>query len=504
MPAAREPFTSRDVILALSLMGVGLALRAALWSGYGLGDDPILKAQFVAIIRDGRFIPDNQGYRVTWWLPTLISTRLLGINELGLILPITLASTLGIGAVYAIGHQLYGRVGAVIAALLLVVHPFDVAWATMLSSDYVCSLASAITMWCVLRATSHPDVAVRRRAWAGAVIAFVAAYHAKVSAAVLVVPIAAILAMRRRDLGRELWTAVRWGAVLGGLVLVVYWALSGNPLAPLELEVRFQGLTGPNAVHRLATRGTFEIYPRMLFERGPTGGFVYGLYPHAFVVLLLLGWTLKLRTAPEALWWLVVVFLAMELNVQRAEGQWVAGFRNVRHLHGIAYPLVLVLAGYLASLYRRWPPVGGVVVAGLVAMSLWEAVPLARSFGPTFHDRGRMAAELLKLPPGTITGDVAMHMRWDLDYWPATGWRYVELDNNAGARKAQLEAVTEGYVLTGMGQEPFYGCHPCIVRAAELPPDRFELLLELPGPDGDGPVWRPERARLWKVRSGSG
>src|SRR5262245_26010655 len=118
-------------------MAIGLALRLALWSGYGLGDDPILRAQFVSL-HNGNLIPDNQGYRVTWWLPTLISTRFFGITENGLIWPITIFSMLGIGVVYAIGHQLYGRAGAVIAALLLLVHPFDVAWATTLSSDYVC------------------------------------------------------------------------------------------------------------------------------------------------------------------------------------------------------------------------------------------------------------------------------------------------------------------------------------------------------------------------------
>jgi 4-amino-4-deoxy-L-arabinose transferase-like glycosyltransferase len=499
VPVAGEPFTRRDLLLSLALMAVGFALRVALWSGYGLGDDPILRNQIVSL-HQGHLIPDNQGYRVTWWLPTLISTRFFGITEGGLIWPITLASALGIGAVYAIGHQLYGRVGAVIAALLLLVHPFDVAWATTFASDFICSVTSALAIWCALRATSHPDIDARRRAWVGAVIAVIAAYHTKVSGAALVLPIAAIVFMRRRDLGRELWTAVIWGAVLGGLMLVTYWALSGNPLAPLALEVRCQGLIGEAAKGRIASRSTFEIYPRLLFLQNVTGDFFYGLYPHLLVLLVVAGLVLRLRTSPEAMWWLAVTFLVMELNVQRANGEWVAGFRNVRHLHGIVYPMVLVIAGYLTSMRARWPRVTTVLIAVLLAGTVNEAVVLAGRLGPVFGDRRTIGAKLLTLPPGTITGDVAMHIRWELDNFPLReGWKYVELTDNANGRKSQIEALTEGYVITGTGQEPFYGCPGCIVRAAELPPDRFELLFEAPGPD-EGPYWRPERARIWKVR----
>jgi 4-amino-4-deoxy-L-arabinose transferase-like glycosyltransferase len=483
-------------------MAVGFAVRVALWSGYGLGDDPILRNQIVSLLQ-GHLIPDNQGYRVTWWLPTLISTRLFGINEEGLIWPITLASVLGIGAVYALGHQLYGRAGAVIAGLLLLVHPFDVAWATTFASDFICSVTSALAIWCALRATSHPDIDVRRRAWAGAVIAVIAAYHTKVSGAALVVPIAAIVFMRRREVGRELWTAVIWGGVLGGAMLVTYWALSGNPLAPLALEVKCQGLVGEAAKGRIATRDTFYIYPRLLFLQNVTGDFFYGLYPHLLVAFVLLGWLLKLRTSPEALWWLAVAFLLMEFNVQRANGEWVAGFRNVRHLHGIVYPMVIVLAGYFLSLWRRWPSVTGVLLAVLLAGTLSEAVTLAGRLGPTFGDRREIARRLLTLPPGVIHGDVAMHIRWELENYPLRdGWKYAELTDNANGRKPQIEAITDGYLLTGTGQEPFYGCPGCIVHASELPPDRFELVFELPGPekDGDGPYWRPERARIWKVR----
>ena len=501
MVAAREAFTRRDLLLVALLVAAGLTLRLALWSGYGLGDDPILRGQLVALLRNGYFIPDNQGYRITWWLPTLVACRLVGLNEIGLIAPITAASVLTIAVVYLIGHQLFGRAGAVAAGLLLAVLPFDVAWSTTLSSDFVCSLASAIAIWCALRATSHPDVASRRRAWAGAAVALVAAYHAKVSGAVLVVPIAAIVWMRRRDLGRELWSAVAWAGVLGALVLGVYWALSGNPFAPLALEIRLQGLTPEQAPLRQVTRETFLVFPRWLFLPSPTGDRVYAAYPHLLVAFLLLGWMLRLRTSVEMVWWLASVFLVMELNVQRIGPYWVAGFRNVRHLHGVAAPLVLALAGYLAALRVRWRWVADATLVVLVGFGLWQAVEVAARTRAVFADRRQLVRYLATLPPGHVYGDVSMHMRWALDMDLVPGWQFTELSGDPAARRGQLGAVTDGYVITGVGQEPYYGCGSCAVRAAELPADRFDQLLELPGPAA-GPWWRPEPARLWRARAG--
>ncbi|HJW67969.1 MAG TPA: hypothetical protein VJ829_01295, partial [Candidatus Binatia bacterium] len=119
------------------------------------------------------------------------------------------------------------------------------------------------------------------------------------------------------------------------------------------------------------------------------------------------------------------------------------------------------------------------LTAVLLAGTLVEAVALAGRLGPSFVDRRNVAQKLLTLPPGAIHGDVAMHIRWELDnYPPRDGWKYVELTDNEAGRKPQLEAITDGYVVTVTGQEPFYGCPSCIVRASELPPDRFELVYE--------------------------
>jgi hypothetical protein len=71
------------------------------------------------------------------------------------------------------------------------------------------------------------------------------------------------------------------------------------------------------------------------------------------------------------------------------------------------------------------------------------------------------------------------------------------LPTNAEERRATLGYYRYGYLVTGGGREPYYGCHTCIVRAEELPPGRFRLLREFPGPKTPT-SWRPEPLRVWE------
>ena len=99
----------------LGLMAAGLALRVRWWSGYGLGDDIIFRHGINHLLTNHNISVDNQAYRCTWWLPTALSARLLGLSEVSLVLPILIASVLGIWVVYLLGKQLWGRPGGVIA-----------------------------------------------------------------------------------------------------------------------------------------------------------------------------------------------------------------------------------------------------------------------------------------------------------------------------------------------------------------------------------------------------
>src|SRR5262249_15522682 len=151
------------------------------FGGFGLADDRIFWLEVKNILVAGRVAADNQAYRFTWWLPTAIAARLLGLSETTLVLPYLVYSLLGIALVYAFALMLFGRWAAVVAALLVVVHPLDVAWATLVTNDFALSVFTALTMFCVLRALRRDDPIARRQLWVIAGLGVFLSYYSKVS-----------------------------------------------------------------------------------------------------------------------------------------------------------------------------------------------------------------------------------------------------------------------------------------------------------------------------------
>jgi len=181
----RRLLDRRDWLLVLALMAIGARLRWHWFSGLGLGDDAIFRNFIMQIVTTGNLPRDNISYRFTWWLPTALAGRLMGPTEVALVLPITITATLGILAVYAFGKALFGRAGAVIATVLLIVHPLDFAWSTMMANDFMVSLFSALCLLAVVRALESDDLGWRRRLWGGAASCLWLSYHAKVAAVFL-------------------------------------------------------------------------------------------------------------------------------------------------------------------------------------------------------------------------------------------------------------------------------------------------------------------------------
>jgi Dolichyl-phosphate-mannose-protein mannosyltransferase len=485
-----------DVVAILALVAVGTGVRLRFASGWGLGDDVLFRHFINQILSQGIIPPDNSAYRFTWWFPTALACRILGLGERGMILPITIADALGIGVVYALGKALYGRAGALIAALLLLVHPLDFAWSTMMASDIFLSLTAALTVLCVLRALAADDPRRKARLWAAAGVTLWLAYHAKVSA-VLLVPALAVILWRHRDRldARVGWFAASAGLFLGASALVAY-VLAGDPLAPYHSELSFQGLNRPDAItfHRL-TAPVFWTWRDVLFFPDALGDLLFSYYPHVLVALAVLGVLFRIGPQVDVLVWLVFVFLGMQFNIQRVEGVWVAGFRNVRHAHVFVYPMVLLLAGYLVAFRARVPRLvyGGLVV--LLAVSAWQAVSVASKTRAAFADRRAACAFLATLPPKPVYSDFQMATWASITTLPHP-WK--TLAGGPAERRRDIAGISDGYLVTGGGREPIYGCVDCIPRADEVDPQRWRLLLELPGPATPTP-WRPEPLRVWEV-----
>ncbi|TMA96928.1 MAG: glycosyltransferase family 39 protein [Deltaproteobacteria bacterium] len=497
-PRPTRLLDARDVGLMLALMALALGLRLAYFSGFGLGDDVIYRHFINNILVNHYVLPDNTAYRVAWWLPTAFACRILGLSEAGMIAPVTIVATLGIGLLYAFGKALWGRPGGLIAALLLLVHPLDFAWSTMLASDIFASFFSALTILCLLRALGHDDVVGKRRCWMGAAASLWLTYHAKVSAVLLVPPVLLICWRRRHRIDRRVAAFPATAGLLFGASALVSYVFTGDPIAPYHAEISYQGLTGETAInfHRL-TAYVFWAFPRAVLLRDQWGDLLFSVYPHLLLALFLVSPLLGIRTSLDVFLWLLFVAVGMQLNIQRVHGVWVAGFRNVRHIHVLVYPVVLLLAGYLTGLRARFPRVSAATIAVLLGVSAWQSVSTATKTHVAFADCRNACRFLDALPPKTVYAD------FQINTWASIvpGWKqgFHELERfDRAKRRAQIAAIQSGYLVTGGAREPYYGCIDCIPRAEEVSGTQWRLLKEFPSstaPTG----WRPEPLRVWEA-----
>jgi Dolichyl-phosphate-mannose-protein mannosyltransferase len=484
-----------------ALTAIGMALRLLYFSGFGLGDDITLHDFLITVVKQGTVLRDNLASRFVWWLPTAIACQFWGPGEIPFLLPILLTAACSFTVVYAFGKALYGRAGALIAGVLLVACPLDFAWSTMVTPDLQSSLFSALALLCVLRAAEQVLPYPRRRLLAWGALASWLAFHTKVSCAVMVVPILYAFWRHRRVLTSDLWAFLLPAGVLFGGTIAVSYAFTGDVFAPYSSEISAQSLTGPQAVqfHRL-TEDVFWTYLRLLFRPSQYGDFFFSVYPHLLVAFAAVALVVRLRLgAPELWWWLAAVFLAMQFNIQRTEGVWVAGFRGVRHTHVFVYPMILLVTGYLVALSGRSRRVTQGLVAVLVAFGLWQGTRLATKTQVSFEDRRRACRYLATLPVRTVYADFQINT-----------WRAIIPDEESrqplkellgstpAERRAFLEQATEGYLVTGGGREPWYGCIDCIPREAEVPKDRWRLIKEFPEEGRPITVWRPEPVRIWE------
>jgi len=488
-----------DFAWMLGLMALGLAPRLLYRSGFGLGDDVIFRYNIASIFSQA-LRPDNISYRFTWWFPTALSSWIFGLNEFGMILPITVTSALGIGLIYAFGKALWGMPGALIAASLLIVQPLDFAWSTMLATDIQLSFFSALSVLLILRALEQEDVSWKRRQWILAAGSLWLAYGAKISAILLLPGIGLICWMKRQRLDRQFFYFLATLTVLFGATHFAFYVLTGDLIYPYHAELTSQGLASHEAArtHRISSL-VFWRYVKWLFLPDQWGDLVFSVYPHVLLLLALASWFLRIRTSPAVFWWFFFVFLGMQFNIQRVQGVWISGFRNIRHTHVFVYPLILLLTGYLVSLREKYPKLCYSLLGLVLVISAWQSVATASKTHIAFDDRRQACYFLATLPPKTVYSDFQI-ATWASILNFGHPWKFQDLESfDRPTRRKQIATIKSGYLVTGGGREPYFGCIDCIPLADEVDPEQWRLLREFPGPAAPT-TWRPEPLRVWEAK----
>src|SRR2546422_1008557 len=137
---------------------------------------------------------------------------------------------------------------------------------------------------------------------------------------------------------------------------------------------------------RRITPEVFWYYPKLLFLPDHLGDLLYSVYPHLLVALAVASPFLGLRTSLAIFWWLLFTFIGVQFNVRRVQGVWIAGFRNIRHVHILVYPIVLLLTGYLVSLRSKYRRLHDVMFTVVLVLSAWQGISAASKTKIAFQD----------------------------------------------------------------------------------------------------------------------
>jgi hypothetical protein len=224
------------------------------------------------------------------------------------------------------------------------------------------------------------------------------------------------------------------------------------------------------------------------------------VHPHLLILMALVAPFLGLRSSWIVFWGLLFVFLGMQFNFQRVEGVWIAGFRNI--------------ATSTASCTRpcccyRLPRVTPAAASpfGRLRASPRSSSSASASRSTRRGRRGRRSPSGAASATGSrdnIPKGTRIHAEQGLQMWCSIldetngAPRITVLDPSADRRRAQLQNIPSGYVITGGANDPVYGCPPCIPRATELNPARWRLVQAFPEPDVVTD-WRFEAVRVWQA-----
>ncbi len=474
---------------------LGVAMRLALWSGFGLGDDPNYFSAYHGIYLSGVMDPRAAyDFRFAFWIPVVLSMKLLGPTEVGFTGFVTLCSLANLVLVYLLARQEWERPHALLAMALLAVFPLEVLCSTLFVVDIPLATYAFAAFWLYRRALEGGRSTRVRLACAGASALFLfLAYSAK-QWGVLIAPLFVFEALRKL---RRAWLPV---LVTGGgfLALVAadcawQWRRFGDPFYDIHL-VRSVAIFLPHS------RAILLDYPRMLFLPNEQGSYFAGWYPHALALLAVVCVARSLRAGKWLLYFVVLLAGLAAAPGHRVNGQWLVLVPHIfRYLSFLSMALCLALTAYLREVVTWRRAAGTAFTAALLVLGVIQSVAVTRPTRDAFAEQRRAIAVLRDFPDEPVWCDGDFSFRFT-SFAPspqdARRFRWLRSDDPVH-RQAEFAAIKDGIVVTGGSSLPWYGCPPCTANLGAFHvPATWALIREF-----DGPLtgYRAEPQRLWRV-----
>ena len=392
---------SRQRLYWALVFALGVGLRLALFSGYGLADDPNFFQSYSSILRSGSYNPaDHYQMRFGLWVPVVGSMRLLGVTEAGFVGAITACSIVNLVLVYLLARQEWDRPWALLAMGLAAVYPLDVLCSTLFASDMILATYCFTALWLYRKALGAGEGGASRMVWAAASALFLFFGFVSKPWVALVGPLFAVEAVRHVRRG--------WGCTLvtgGGFALLVagylgwQWVRFGDWLYHISVE-------NPVSIFLPYSREILLDYPRMLFAPNMYGSYFAGYYPHALVLLAVV-FVRRARAAGKWTAFFAIMLAGLAaLPAHRENGQWVLLVPHIfRYLPLVSIPLCLALAAYLREGLLRHRGVGAAMTVGFVGLSIVQCVALTAPTRDAFGEQRRAIAVLRDFPEEPVWCD---------------------------------------------------------------------------------------------------
>jgi tetratricopeptide (TPR) repeat protein len=496
--AARAPSRLGFALAWCAVFGVAVFLRVALFSGYGLGDDPNYYAAYHGIYLTGRLDwASAYDFRYTFSYPVVWFMKLFGVTEWGFVGFVTVCSVLNVVIVYGLARQEWDRSTALIAMLLMAVLPLEVTTATLFVIDVPLATYCYAALWCY-RAAWRGETRSRGRAVAACLagVLLFAGYLAKQWGLLVGLVFAGEALRRPRATGRASVLCAGTLVTLIALYVAGEWYLLGDPLHDFHTARRWAWFE-PHSWQNTTD------YTQMLFWPTQYGTWFAGWAPH---VLLLLAILLPHRIGAAGKWlgyFLLQLVALSAMPSHRENGHWVILIPHIfRYLCFLSIPLVLALAAYVREVLRIGGRLGMVLVGALVVLFVQQGVALSRPTRDANGEQRRANAFLLgHFPTARFASDFHFYNRmanFDLE-----GRHYDRFTAIRGetpeARAEEFKRLANVIAITGGARLPWYGCIRCAANIAGIdPPVSWSLVTTLPG---DVTPYRSEPLRIWQVGS---
>jgi tetratricopeptide (TPR) repeat protein len=487
--------TRRHRLRWILVFGLGVVLRLALWSGYGLGDDPnYFTAYYGIYTRGGAFDPhDPYQMRFGLWVPVVLAMRLFGPTEAGFVGAITICSIINLVLIYLLARQEWERPYALLAMLLLAVCPLEVLCSGLFANDVVLATYCFAALWLFRRSLRDEMSASARFASAaasGVLLFFGFATKPWVALTAPLFVIEAIARVRRH--WRSSLVAVGVLATLVGAFLAWQWRRFGDPLYHVNVA-------RPFAIFEPYSRPVLLAYPRMLFEVNEYGSYFAGYYPHVLVLLAVLLVGRFFRAGKWLVYASIMLAGLMALPGGRQNGLWGVLPQIFRYLALLPIPMCMALAAYWRELLGRRLEAAVVWLPLFVILSVLQCVAVTEPTRDAYSEQRRAIAFLRNYPDDPVAMDASFRGRFI--YFELGFTHFERLRSIAGEHPAErareYAAMTDGMVVTGGARNPWYNCFPCLGYLDNFTvPPTWSLEATLPG---RRTRYRPEPLRIWRV-----